>query len=74
MFDVSDVIFSENTIGMAKTTKQGRPVRSMCGVRIHSEVRLCNVQLSCVCLWTNGKKLTTNKEDIFSENSSRHRC
>ena len=27
----------------------------------HTEVRLCIVQLSCVCLWTNGKK-TTNKE------------
>ena len=22
----------------------------------HTEVRLCIVQLSCVCLWTNGKR------------------
>ena len=27
----------------------------------HVEVRLCIVQLSCVCPWTNGKK-TTNKK------------
>ena len=34
----------------------------VCSIHVvHAEVRLCIVQLSCVCLWTNGKK-TTDKD------------
>ena len=28
----------------------------------HTKVRLCIVQLSCICLWTNGKRQQTRKE------------
>ena len=49
-----DVMFSENTI----VDKKACSIQMRC---VHTEVRLCVVQLSCGCLWTNGKK-TTNKE------------
>ena len=41
--------------------------KNACSIHVwcaHTEVRLCIVQLSCVCLWTNGKK--TNKEGTMS--------
>ena len=30
-----------------------------------TEVRLCIVQLSCVCLWTNWKKTTTKERTML---------
>ena len=51
VYDVmTTLVFSENTI----VDQKAYLIQMRCA---HTEVRLCIVQLSCVCLWTNWKNV-----------------